>query len=164
MMVAQLPATARRPQRLADAQASAVLLAFARLHRSSIRADDVPRRVQALMRDGTLAPRHLGMLALIALEGPLTVSELAGRDGVAVSTASLLVTQLADVGLVVRTEDDRDRRRTVVTVAEDHRRESEVVLEARLGPLRRALEKMGPDRALALVDGLGALVEELEAR
>jgi len=144
-----------------DERASAVLLAFTRLMRESRQDRRMPKHVEALLRSGFLAPRHLGVFAVIALDGPLTVSELARHEGVALSTASLLVTQLAEAGLVERHEDSRDRRRTVVSVAPEHRRESEEVLESKLAPLRRALVRMGDRRAQALLEGLAVLAEEV---
>jgi DNA-binding MarR family transcriptional regulator len=103
----------------------------------------------------------MSAFAVVALDGPLTVTELASREGLALSTASLLVTQLGEAGLVERHEDTTDRRRTVVSVAPRHRRESEAVLESKLAPLRRALVRMGPERAAAMLEGLSVLVEEV---
>ena len=100
---------------------------------------------------------------MVALEGPLTVSELAAHQRLAVSTASLLVTQLAEAGLVERLDDPADRRRTLVAVVPEHRAESQAVLAARLDPLRRALRRMGPERAAHLLEGLGIVAEELDA-
>jgi DNA-binding MarR family transcriptional regulator len=145
-----------------DVLASQVLLAFARLARGPHRRDSaMPSHVEALLKSGFLAPRHVGAFAVIALGGPMTVSELARQEGFALSTASLLVTQLAEAGLVERHEDATDRRRTVVSVAPEHRRESQQVLDSKLAPLRRALRRMGPRRARALLDGLDIVVEEV---
>ncbi|MGO9457825.1 MAG: MarR family winged helix-turn-helix transcriptional regulator [Acidimicrobiales bacterium] len=143
-----------------DEQASQMFLAFTRLLRGPRHTGMMPRHVQALLQSGYLAPRHMSAFAVVALDGPLTVSELAQREGLALSTASLLVTQLGEAGLVERHEDAADRRRTVVSVAPRHRRESEAVLESKLAPLRRALARMGPERAAAMLEGLQILVEE----
>ena len=48
-----------------------------------------------------------------------------------------------------------------MSVAPRHRRESEAVLESKLAPLRRALARMGPERAAAMLEGLQILVEEV---
>ncbi|MGH9090684.1 MAG: MarR family winged helix-turn-helix transcriptional regulator [Acidimicrobiales bacterium] len=142
-------------------QAAELLLAFARLLRVHRHRDELPRRIQDLLGSGFLAPRHVGALAVIAMEGPLSVSALASREGLALSTASLMVTQLSQAGLVERREDAHDRRRTVVSVAPAYRRDSEAALESKLAPLRRALERMGSRRATALLQGLAILVEEI---
>jgi DNA-binding MarR family transcriptional regulator len=93
----------------------------------------------------------------------MTVSELAAREGCALSTASLLVTQLAEAGLVERREDDTDRRCTLVSVAPAHRRESEQILEAMLAPMRRAIERLGPTKTRALIEGLALVADELDS-
>ncbi len=123
----------------------------------------MPKHIEELVSRGVLAPRHLGAFAVISMEGPISVSELAAREGFALSTTSLLVTQLAEVGLVERHEDDQDRRRTVVSIAPKYRRVSEAVLETKLAPLRRAVARMGPQRARALVEGLEMVAEEVTA-
>jgi DNA-binding MarR family transcriptional regulator len=142
--------------------AEQLLLAFTGLARDR-RGPQLPARLEELLRTGAVAPRHFRAFTLIALSGSLTVSELAAREGCALSTASLLVTQLAEAGLVVRREDDLDRRCTVVSVAPAHRRESEQILAAKLRPLRRALERLGPARSKALLDGLAVVAEEIGA-
>ena len=144
-----------------DDQATALLLALGRLLRGHRHGEGMPRRLKELFEGGSLAPRHVGALAVVALYGPLTVSELAGREGLALSTASLLVTQLSQAGLVERSEDAEDRRRTVVSVAPAFRRESEAALESKLAPIRRALARMGTRRATATLEGLEVLVEEI---
>jgi len=149
----------RRPSSGPDDLAVELLLAFARM-RGPRRDSALPGRLQALVEGGELAPRHLSAFAVIALFGPLTVSELAEREGFALSTTSLLVTQLSEAGLVERCEDAADRRRTVVSVATAHRHESQVVLEAKLSPIRRALDRLGPAGSRALVQGMRVLVEE----
>ncbi|MHB8219039.1 MAG: MarR family winged helix-turn-helix transcriptional regulator [Acidimicrobiales bacterium] len=151
----------RKRRTALDEQASDLLLAFARLVRGSRHDGGIPEHIGALLHSGELAPRHVGVFAVIALDGPMSVSALARREGVALSTASLLVTQLAEAGLVERHEDPEDRRRTVVSVAPEHRRESEEVLESKLAPLRRGLARMGPEAAAALLEGLGILAEEI---
>ncbi len=145
--------------RLRTDQAARLLLAFARLPRGR-RGSVLPDRLEDLVRAGTLAPRHFHAFALITLGGSLTVSELAERVGCALSTASLLVTQLAEAGLVERHEDATDRRRTVVSVAPAHRRESEEILAAKLAPLRRAISRLGPAGTQSLLDGLAVVAEE----
>jgi DNA-binding MarR family transcriptional regulator len=147
-----------------DEQAVEMLLAFARMARNPRDASALPDHVEELVKSGYLAPRHVGLLTLIALLGPLSVSQLAERAGFALSTTSLLVTQLAEVDLVERTESELDRRRTVVSIAPRYRRESEAVAESRLAPLRRAIARMGPERSRAMLEGLAVLADEVRAR
>ena len=69
----------------------------------------------------------------------MTVSELARQEGFALSTASLLVTQLAEAGLVERHEDadgpPADGRLGGPGAPAGER----AVLDSKLAPLRRAL-------------------------
>jgi DNA-binding MarR family transcriptional regulator len=146
-----------------DEGAGRLLLAFARMSRGNRQVTALPKRLASLVGSGQLAPRHLSAFTVIALEGPMAVSELAAHEGLALSTASLLATQLADAGLVERREDEHDRRRTVVSVAPAHRRESEELLESKLAPMRRALARLGEARARSLFEGLEVVAEEMAA-
>jgi DNA-binding MarR family transcriptional regulator len=152
-------ASARAPKW--DPVASEVLLAFSRMARGHRPARDIPSRVESLIESGFLAQRHLSVLAVVALAGPLAVSELASREGLAISTMSLLVTQLAESGLVERREDESDRRRTVVSIAPEYRTESEQILQAKLAPLERAIARMGRARANVFLEGLNIVAEEV---
>ncbi|MEU4689322.1 MarR family winged helix-turn-helix transcriptional regulator [Actinoplanes sp. NPDC023714] len=69
------------------------------------------------LRDLDLAPRHLSLLSLLVLDGAMTVSELAGKLGVAPTTVSLLVGDLSRKGVLERREDDTDRRRRIVDIS-----------------------------------------------
>jgi DNA-binding MarR family transcriptional regulator len=150
------------PHLLDTDPAARLLLAFTRLSRDR-KSGALPNRLEELVREGVLAPRHFRAFAVIAIGGPMTVSELAAREGCALSTASLLVTQLAEAGLVERREDDTDRRRTVVSVAPAHRRASEQILETKLAPMRRAIERLGPAKTKVLFDAIAILADEMAA-
>lgn len=117
--------------------------------------------VAALKANDHLAPRHLVAFAIIAMLGETTVSELAEQEGIAVSTASLLVTQLVDAGVVERREDPADRRRSVVSVREGLRAESEALLETRLAPLRRVFERFPKEHMDLVLEIFHALTEEV---
>jgi DNA-binding MarR family transcriptional regulator len=149
------------PDAVVDQDAFEFLLAFTRLARSARHNEEVPVRLRTLLDDGVLAPRHLTAFAIVAMHGPLTVSQLAQREGCATTTSSLVTTQLAEAGLIERREDTVDRRRTVITVAPAYRKDSQQVLNARLAPLRRAMERMGPDRTRIVMEGLAMLAEEI---
>jgi DNA-binding MarR family transcriptional regulator len=49
------------------------------------------------------------------------VNELAARLEVAPATVSLMVGQLSRQGILERREDEADRRRTIVSIADEHR-------------------------------------------
>lgn len=108
------------------------------------------------------APRHVAALVQVANEGRIGMSELADRMSVSLATVSQLVGELADWGLVERTTDDTDRRRTHVTVAPAHQATIRAMIESRLRPLERALHRLEPDERAALLRGLVVLAEELD--
>ena len=57
-------------------------------------------------------------LIILAARKELTVSQLARLLGVGNPTASILVQQLVERGLVTRTEDASDRRQTVIRLSD----------------------------------------------
>jgi DNA-binding MarR family transcriptional regulator len=73
--------------------------------------------IPAPLRGLDLAPRHLALLAYLQYDGPLTVSQLAARLEVAPTTVSLMAGDLSRNGILMREEDDADRRRRIVSIA-----------------------------------------------
>ena len=108
------------------------------------------------------APRHIAALLQVASADRLGMSELAERLLVSLATASLVVTDLADWGLVERSTDEADRRRTYVTVAPAHQATIRALLDSRLKPLERTLRRLETDERTAFVRGLTVLAEELD--
>ena len=108
------------------------------------------------------APRHIAALLQVASADRMGMSELADRLSVSLATASLVVTDLADWGLVERSTDDADRRRTYVTVAPAHQATIRALLDSRLKPLERTLRRLETDERAAFVRGLTVLAEELD--
>src|SRR3954470_100886 len=108
------------------------------------------------------APRHVSTLLQIGQEAPIGMSELAERMHVSLATISQVVTDLEDWGVVERQTDTTDRRRTLVSVAPQHRPAIRQIFEQRLRPLDRALRRLEPDERVALIRGLTVLAEELD--
>jgi DNA-binding MarR family transcriptional regulator len=104
-----------------------------------------PETVRALLSAGALGPRHLPVIVVLSLQGTMAVSELARRVGLGVAATSLMVGELARAGVVERHVDEQDRRRTMVSISEGLRDECERMAAERLAPVRRALERMGPE-------------------
>jgi DNA-binding MarR family transcriptional regulator len=121
-----------------------------------------PPPLHEALEQGALGPRHMPVLAAVALEGGLSVSQLAGQVGLSVATTSLLVGELSRAGLLVRTEDERDRRRTIVTLDERHRETLEEALGAFIAPLRRTLARLSPRARASFIEGWRILAEESE--
>ena len=116
--------------------------------------------IEAFQR-GALGPRHMPVLMTATIEGPLSVSELAERVGLTVATTSLLVGELDREGFVDRSEDEHDRRRTLVQAKARYRRQLREWANKRREPMRRALGRMTPAERAALTRGLRVLDEEV---
>jgi DNA-binding MarR family transcriptional regulator len=120
-----------------------------------------PQELREALAGGSLGPRHVPALLAVAAAGPLSVSELARRLGLGLSTTSAIVGQLSRAGLLERAEDDRDRRRTIVRLHDDH---SEVIgswAKQALAPLRRTLERLTPQARSQFIEGWRILNEEV---
>ncbi len=107
-----------------------------------------------------LAPALGTALATINRDGPLTMSQLAAQEQVATPTATRLVDQLADRGLVIRRQDESDKRVCHVEITPAGRDALESIrvrrtewLANRLGDLPPAdLRRIGD--ALDVLEGL----------
>jgi DNA-binding MarR family transcriptional regulator len=115
-----------------------------------------------LFKGGGLGPRHIAVVVVLMLNGPMAVSDLAHRLGLSLASVSLMVSELARAGMVDRREDERDRRRTMVSIDERHRVRFEPFVRERIAPLRRALERMPPEIRMAFIQGWRVLAEECE--
>lgn len=109
---------------------------------------------------GSLGPRHMPVLLSVSLAGRLSVSDIAERVGLGLSTTSMLVGELSRAGLVERSEDPSDRRRTLVMLSETYREPAEAFLQTRLVPFRRTLERLSPRQRAAFLEGWRILAEE----
>lgn len=119
----------------------------------------VPRQLE----EYNLAPRHLSLLAYLFADGPLAVSELATRLELAPATVSLLVGELNRYGVVDREEDESDRRRKIVSIAEPHLDAVRSWLEIGVNAWRVALEPLSPAERQTFVDTLRVYERELMA-
>jgi DNA-binding MarR family transcriptional regulator len=124
------------------------------------RGEEKPKELQRAFDQGSLADRHFPPMIVLSLEGPMSVSELADRIGLTVATTSLLVGELSRAGLVERSEDERDRRRTIVSLSEEIRKIAEPRIKERLQPFRRTLERLSPAARAHFMEGIRMLNEE----
>lgn len=101
-------------------------------------------------------------LIILAAKKALTVSQLARLLDVGNPTASILVQKLFERGLITRTEDDTDRRQTVLRLSEKG---------AEIGAGRRSererqwqhwLSQLSDDELSGLANGLSALLKVME--
>jgi DNA-binding MarR family transcriptional regulator len=129
----------------------------------------LPRLIRAVRRqpsapdaiDGVvLGPRHNSALALIRGQ-ETTMGALASALALNLATVSGLVTDLEQVGFVVRAADPTDRRRILVRVAPGQDGCVGAWLDGATGPLTRALERLSATERAAFIKGMGYLEHEL---
>ncbi len=151
----------RRTAKASEEFARSVFVSLLHINAAQRKGRPEPEIAEKL-RQAHLAPRHIVTLVMILLEGDPTVSQVAEAQGIALSTASLLVTQLVDAGLVVRAQDPADRRRWVLSVHPDFRAEGESLVETSLEPLRRAFARLTLEAAATLAESLVVVAEEAD--
>ncbi|MFD3941382.1 MarR family winged helix-turn-helix transcriptional regulator [Streptomyces sp. NPDC058579] len=130
--------------------------------RGAVVRDLMPEPLRGAMEAHGLTPRHGAVLPQLLAGQPLAVSEIARRLQVSLSTASELVGALSRAGIVDRTEDPANRRRVLVTLAEEHRLPLEAFIVRRTEPLLRALEGLSPEEKAGFLTGLTAWVSEVQ--
>ena len=122
------------------------------------RAGDIP----AALRDaGQLGQRHVGMLIMLAIGGPLSVSGLAQRAGMTIAHASLVVGELAKAGLVTREHDERDRRRILVSLSETAKPAVAEMRRRNAEPVIAFLRELDEARAEEFIGTLSLLLTHL---
>ncbi|HVT64032.1 MAG TPA: MarR family transcriptional regulator [Mycobacteriales bacterium] len=139
---------------------SALRTVMKRLERTPVPPSDAA--TEEKWRDAPPAPRHIAALMQVVSDEGMSVTTLAERLGISLATASQVVTDLETGGLVQRVEDPTDRRRTLITVTDTHRALAQTILDTRLRPVQRALDRMKPTEQRAVIRGLQLIAEELE--
>ena len=119
----------------------------------------VPEAVQSL----ALAPRHLSLLSYLLFDGPMTVNDLAERLEVAPTTVSLMVSDLSRKGILDRTEDPDDRRRRIVSIADEHRAAIAEWLAKGATAWQSVLRPLTPEQRQLFVDTLRAYENAITA-
>lgn len=97
-------------------------------------------------------------LFMLAARKELTVSQLAKLLDVGKATASILVQQLVERGLVTRTEQETDRRHTVLRLSPKGEEIGAGRREERAKQWRHWLSQLSDDELQALAHGLTAIV------
>jgi len=101
------------------------------------------------------------VMACLATRGPITLTELSRTLGMSHSTASGIVDRLEARGLVRRSEDATDRRRTAISVTEGVTRYVRDLEQGPSGRLVRALESASSAQRAAVTAGLQSLCDLL---
>lgn len=115
------------------------------------------------LRSFNLAPRHLSLLGYLVFDGPLGVNELATRLEVAPATVSLMVSDLARQGVLERREDEADRRRAIISIAEPNQTAVEGWLANGALAWRKAFEPLTPAERKTFIDTLRTYEREMAA-
>lgn len=135
-------------------------------------ADEILAHVRALRRDllrnpvtdadrsGLTGPQVI-VMACLANDGPMTLTELSGHLGMSHSTASGIVDRLESRGFLRRTPDTADRRRTQIAVTEIVTEYVQELAEGPSGRLAVALAGATDEQRRAIRDGLILLRELL---
>jgi DNA-binding MarR family transcriptional regulator len=121
-----------------------------------------PRELREAAVQATLGQRHIPALLAVAAAGPITVSDLARRLGLLLSSTSTIVGQLSRAGLLDRSEDDQDRRRTIVRLHAAYQAPMEEWLATALAPVRGTFEELSPEERAHFMRGW-QLLHELAA-
>ena len=119
-----------------------------------------PMPMRDAMERASLGKRHASALLAVAAVEPISVSELAKRLGLLLSSTSTIVGELSRAGLLERAEDDRDRRRTIVRVHEEYRQAMAGWLEVAFAPIRHTLERLSPQARAHFMEGWRILGQE----
>lgn len=115
-------------------------------------------------REAGLTGPQVRLLATLVARGPMTLTALSRTLGLSHSTASGIVDRLETRGLVRRSPDAGDRRRTTITVTDQV---SQYVHELEAGPASRlvaAFAQASPGQRRAIGIGLRALRRLLDRR
>ena len=112
---------------------------------------------------GMTGPQVTVMACLVS-RGAITLTELSRALGMSHSTASGIVDRLEARGLVRRSEDAADRRRTAIAVTDAVTRYVRDLKEGPSSRLVRAFERASPAQREAITAGLQALCNLLEIK
>ncbi len=115
-------------------------------------------------REAGLTGPQVRLMAALVSRGTMPLTELSRTLGMSHSTASGIVDRLEARGLVRRTPDARDRRRTAIAVTDSV---TQYVHELEAGPASRlvaALHTASPDQRRAIGRGLATLRRLLDRR
>ena len=110
-----------------------------------------------------LGPRHVAALEQL-LGGPITVSELASRLGLTLTTVSGVLADLDRAGFIERHPDPADRRRTIVQVIPARQALIGEWLDGAARPLARVLDQLSPSEQQAFLKAMNLLETELHSQ
>src|ERR1700761_1099607 len=141
---------------MADVVCLRLMQAFRRVSRGMRRWQDG----SAPPSTAPLNPRHIAALEQL-LDGPVTVSELAARLGLTLTTVSGVLADLDRAGFIERHPDPADRRRTIVAISPAQATLIGEWLDGAASPIARVLDKLSPSEQEAFLKAMDLLETEL---
>ena len=122
----------------------------------------VARRVAANIRksDRSMKLAHVGLLGMVA-RSPRSLSELSDFHATSMPTMSKTITTIENLGWVVRTRSDDDRRVVMVEVTQAGRAALREVYDRAITPISEALDSLTVAQRRKLSDGLKILRDTL---
>ncbi|HET6856665.1 MAG TPA: MarR family transcriptional regulator [Streptomyces sp.] len=130
--------------------------------RGAVVREIMPAPMREAMESNGLTPRHGAVLPHLMAGPALTVGEIARRLHVSLPTASELVGGLSRAGIVTRDQDPANRRRVLVSLADDFRPHLESFVARRMEPLLHALDGLTANERAGFLTGLTAWVREVQ--
>ncbi|MBI0297713.1 MarR family transcriptional regulator [Streptomyces sp. PRKS01-29] len=106
---------------------------------------------------GDLTPSRQAALAALATHGPMRISTLATRLGIALPTTSRMVEQLDASGWIERTPDPEDRRASVIALTDTGGEILRAVRREAATRLAARIEKLSPEERRTLYAALPAM-------
>lgn len=105
----------------------------------------------------TLSIVHLGVLAALEADGPLSMTKLAEAMGVSVASATGIVTRMEKRGVVSRRHSADDRRVVLVELTKAGAKVTRVMEKQRNRRLRQLLDGLSDEELSSFLYGLRAL-------
>lgn len=115
------------------------------------------RRLRHTVAGSGLTPSQISVLVTVVRRGPLRMAELAELEAINPTMLSRITGQLTSSGLIVRTEDPRDRRAAVVEATAAGRRMRGQIHRERTAALQAQLADLDAADRDALAAALPAL-------
>lgn len=122
---------------------------------------DMPAEYLESFTAHRLTPRHGAVCVQLVAEEAISVGELAGRMGLALSTVSELVGDLDRAEWVQRRPDPANRRRTLVSLLPPRRAHVEEFVARRAEPLLAAMSTLTAEQRSGFQAGLQAWAHEI---
>ena len=141
---------------MADQQA-AIIEEIVQAHHTISKA--IAASVPSVWIDLDLSMAQLKTLMTLYNRGPMSIGQIAECLDIGQPTASHLVDRLVQTGLVQRTEDPLDRRRTLAQLSPGGQELAERINQVRFGTLRRWLAQLDDATLAAFLQGSRALAD-----